>query len=560
MTEVHAAVQARTTDGPRSYRPLGAALRESGRAYGDAPFLVSSERRLSFAELDAAVDGAASGLLRLGLARGDHVGLWLGNSVDWVIWFFACARIGAAVVPVSTRYKAEEMAYVVAHAECKALIVSEPRWGIDFYAILAELAPEIAEQRAGELKLERFPALRHLLLAGTFNTGRPGARTLISVAADPAPAEELARAERDVAVDDVLLLSYTSGTTGAPKGVMLDHRVVVQATRVGLALHMEPGDSVLGHMPLYHVAGLFMALIPSLVLGAKLVILEDWDVERALRLIEQERVSVFGGIPTHFQDLAVAPTLSNFDLSSLKSAWIGGSSVTREMFERVRDHLRIPKLLSTYGMTENTISTTFNRWDDSPETIYQNKAPILADCDVIVVDPETGAELPAEHDGEIWCRGDTVMRGYYKNSDATSEAITPEGWLRTGDIGRFDQNRYLSITGRRKEMFKTGGTNAYPAEIEQHLAKLAGVAMAAVVGVPDERLGEVGYAFVQAAQGATLTEQDVIDHCRGRIANYKVPHYVRLVDEFPRTPSGKIKKFELGKLARDDLQAGAARR
>ena len=376
---------------------------------------------------------------------------------------------------------------------------------------------------------------------------------------NPAAPSLLAEAKRRVKPDDIVMISYTSGTTGAPKGVMLDHRVVAQATRVGQALHMEQGDSVLGHMPFYHVAGLFMALIPSLVLGAKLVILEDWQVEGALRTIEAERINIFGGIPTHFQDLAAAPSLSSHDLSSLKSAWIGGSSVTKEMFERIRDRLGIPKVLSTYGMTENTISTTFNRWDDPPETVYQNKAPILADCDVMIVDPETGLEQPTGQDGEIWCRGDTVMRGYYKNPAPPRETSTPVGGLRPGDIGRFDETGYLSITGRRKEMFKIGGTNAYPAEIEQHIAKLSAVAMSAVVAVPDDRLGEVGYAFVQRAAGTTLSESAVLDHCKGRIADYKVPRYVQFVDDFPRTPSGKIKKFELSEMARRDVRLRAAR-
>ena len=288
------------TGAERGYRPVGAVLRRSAAAFGTAPFLVSGERRLSFAELDAAADRAASGLLRIGIGRGDHVGLWLGNGVEWVVWFFACARLGAAIVPVSTRYKAEEMGYVVAHSGCKALIVSGPRWGIDFFQMLSAIAPELAGQEAGKLQLERFPALRHVLLAQSAEAGPAGTRTLASLETDPASPEAVAEAEREVTVDDVLMISYTSGTTGAPKGVMLDHKVVAQATRVGRALHMEQGDSVLGHMPLYHVAGLFMALFPALVLGARLVIVEDWHVGSALRTIEQERVTIFGGISDAF--------------------------------------------------------------------------------------------------------------------------------------------------------------------------------------------------------------------------------------------------------------------
>ncbi|WP_419825753.1 AMP-binding protein [Sphingomonas sp.] len=530
---------------------VGEILQARKVQFGDATFLVHGDRRLSFAEVDKTVDQAAASLLGLGIRRGDQVGLWLGNSIEWAVWFFACARIGAPVVPISTRYKAEEMAYVVAHADCRALIVNEPRWGIDFHALLLEVAPELTDQQPDALALDRFPQLRHVLLAG--EERRAGARTLAEIGAVTVSDAALAEAAERVDRSDLLLISYTSGTTGAPKGVMHSHAVVTQATRVGLALRIAPGEAVLGHMPFYHVAGLFMGLLPVMTLGAKLVILDDWTVDTALELIGRERVSVFGGIPTHFVDLVASPKLAEYDLSSLMSAWIGGSSATREQFERIRTRLGIPKLFSTYGMTENTISTTFNRWEDPLEVIYENKAPLLADCEVIIADPDTGAERATGEDGEIWCRGSTVMLGYYKNPEATREAIDPEGWLRTGDIGHFDAKGYLSITGRRKDMFKIGGTNAYPAEIEQHLSRLPDVLMSAVVGAPDDRLGEVGYAFVQRAAGSTLSERDVIAHCRGQIADYKVPRHVRFVEDFPRTPSGKIKKYELAAAARQAL-------
>ena len=530
---------------------IGEILRTRNVRFGDATFLVQGDRRLSFAEVDGSVDRAAASLLGLGIGKGDQVGLWLGNSVEWVVWFFACARIGAPVVPISTRYKAEEMAYVVAHADCCALIVSQPRWGIDFYALLLEVAPDLASQQPDALALDRFPRLRQVLLAG--EERRPGARTLEEIGAGAVSNPELAQAAARVERSDLLLISYTSGTTGAPKGVMHSHAVVTQATRVGLALRMGPDEAVMGHMPFYHVAGLFMGLLPAMTLGAKFVILDDWTVDNALELIEHERIAVFGGIPTHFVDLIASPKLAEYDLSSLTSAWIGGSSATREQFERIRSELGIPKLFSTYGMTENTISTTFNRWEDPLEVIHENKAPLLADCEVIIADPDTGVEQPTGQDGEIWCRGNTVMLGYYKNPEATREAITPEGWLRTGDIGHFDELGYLSITGRRKDMFKIGGTNAYPAEIEQHLSKLSDVLMSAVVGAPDDRLGEVGYAFVQRVAGSTLSERDVISHCRGQIADYKVPRHVQFVTDFPRTPSGKIKKYELAATAREVL-------
>jgi fatty-acyl-CoA synthase len=526
---------------------VGAALRRSARLYPDAPYILGIEPRLTFAEFDDAVDRLAGSFLRRGIGHGDHVAVWLPNGPEWVLAFFACARIGAVVVPINTRYKAEEAAYILRQSDARALLMAPELWGIDYYGMLGELAPELPRRPAGALDLAAFPALRSVLVLG--DKALPGTLPLAEAMRGPADLEPLARAEGAVAPADILLICYTSGTTGKPKGAMHSHVVLRQATKVGLALRVEPGERVLGHMPFYHVAGLFMALIPAMTLGAGLVLMPQWSAERALELIERERVTMFGGIPTHFYDLVDHPSRLRRDISSLKAAWIGGSPVMRETYERVVRELQLSKLLSTYGMTENTISTTFNRWDDPPEMICDNKAPLLADCEVKIVDPETLRELPPGQDGEIWCRGETVMVGYYKNSEATRETITPDGWLRTGDIGHFERGEYLALTGRAKEMFKVGGTNAYPVEIEQHLAKHPGIRMSVVVGVPDARLGEVGYAFVEARDGAALTAANVIAHCKGRIADYKVPRHVEFVAEFPRTSTGKIRRSELAQAA-----------
>jgi fatty-acyl-CoA synthase len=498
------------------------------------------------------VDRLAAGLLRLGVRKGDHVAVWLPNSPEWVLSFFACARIGAPLIPVNTRYKADEVAYILAQSDARALLMTPQMWGTDYYGMLVGLAPELLGQAPGAASLAAFPALRHVIVAQS-DAAPPGTTTLDSVVAGAGDLDGLAAAEAGVSPDDLLLICYTSGTTGKPKGAMHNHKVLKQATRVGLALHVEAGDVVLAHMPFYHVAGLYMGLVPAMTLGASLVLMPHWDAGRALELIERERVSMFGGISTHFYDLLNHPTLAERDVGSIKSAWIGGGAVARETFMRIVEGLGIAHLLSSYGMTENTISTTFNLWDDPPEICAENKAPVLADCEVRIVDPETFADRAAGEDGEIWCRGETVMMGYYKNAQATAETITADGWLRTGDIGRFDARGYLSITGRIKEMFKVGGTNAYPAEIEAHLARLPGVKLAVVVGAPDRRLGEVGHAFIERDPGSGLTEQDVIDHCKGRIADYKVPRRVTFVGELPRTTTGKIQRVALAQRARDSI-------
>jgi fatty-acyl-CoA synthase len=533
---------------------LGRAIRRSAERFGAQPFLLDMGRATSFAEFDRQVDRLAGGLLRLGVRRGDHVAVWLTNSPEWVLAFSAIGRIGAVLVPVNTRYKAEEVAYILSQSDARALIMLPRMWGTDYVDMLNGLAPDLAGQQPGALALRAFPMLRAVVVDG--DEAPSGALALSALLSAEPDEAALAAAIAAVTPDDRLLICYTSGTTGRPKGAMHSHRVLKQATKVGLAMRVEPGDRVLGHMPFYHVAGLFMALVPALTLGAGLVLTPHWEAGAALELIERERVTMFGGIPTHFYDLMGHPSLPERDISSLKAAWIGGSPVMRETFLQIMEKLGLEKILSSYGMTENTISTTFNRWDDPIELCCQNKAPILADGEVKIVDPDTLEALPAGRDGEIWCRGETVMLGYYRNPEATRETITEDGWLRTGDIGRFDDEGNLSITGRIKEMFKIGGTNAYPAEIEQHLAKLPEVKMSVVVGAPDERLGEVGFAWIQLQPGASLTAEAVIGHCKGRIADYKAPRHVRFLDEFPLTSTGKIQRMALAERARRELADG----
>jgi len=528
---------------------LGQALRRSARQYPDNILFKGEGRPVRFADFDLAADRLAAGLLGLGLSRGDHLALWLANSCEWALAFCACARIGVVVVPINTRYTAPEAAYILRQSDARALVMTRRLWGKDFARLLAEMLPD---------GLRSAPALRHLVWVG--GEGEPAGIVFEDLAATAVDRAALEAAEAKVLPRDPLLICYTSGTTGKPKGAMHDHRVIKQATRVGLAMRLEPGGSVLGHMPLYHVAGLYMALVPAITLGGSFVNMQQWDAARALELMERERVTCFGGIPTHFVDLVNEPSLAGRRLSSLRAAWIGGSPVMQATYERFRSALGLPHLLSTYGMTENTISTTFNRLEDPVEDCAANRAPVLCESEVLVVDPASGAPLAAGEVGEVWCRGETVMMGYYRDPEATREAITPQGWLRTGDLGRFDARGFLSITGRLKEMYKSGGTNVYPAEVEQHLSRHPAVKLAAVVGVPDERLSEVGFAFVEVNPGGTFDAAELRAHCKGVLADYKVPRHLAVVAELPRTSTGKIQRSSLQELAREHLaRAGTIR-
>jgi len=534
---------------------VGAALRRSAQRFGALEFIKCNDQVSTFSEIDAEVDRLAASFLGLGLSRGDHVAVWLTNSREWAITFLACARIGAVVVPINTRYTASEAGYILSQSDSRALVMTRRMWGNDYWAMLCEAAPSIARCESAELSVDELPRLSRLIAVGADAPAcaLPFDALCALNATQDAGARMLADAERLVTPDDPLIIVYTSGTTGKPKGAMHNHHVIRQATRVGLRLGLEAGGRALGHLPLYHVAGLYMSFVPALTLGGCYVAMPQWDTAVAIELLDRERISCFGGIPTHFVDLANHPAMKGMRLPALKRAWIGGAPVMQSTFGQFIEALGLEQLMSTYGMTENTISTTFNLPDDPIEVCCMNLAPILGPSEVRIVDPGTGAVLGPGEVGEVQCHGETVMMGYYRNPEATSETITPEGWLRTGDLGMLDERGYLSITGRLKEMFKTGGSNVYPVEIEQHLARHPAVRIAAVVGIPDERLGEVGFAFVELLDGARFTLDDLRAHCRGALADYKVPRFVCPVPALPRTSTAKIQRSALPALARAEI-------
>ncbi|MBC7138943.1 MAG: AMP-binding protein [Defluviimonas sp.] len=534
---------------------LGDLLRRTASAMPDADFLVTENDRITFSRFDDEVDRVADGLLAAGFGKGDHVALWVTNSPDWVRMLFAAARIGMVVIPINTRFKSGELEYILRQSDARALLMMDTCWGIDYPGLLSAVIPDLASQQPGHIRSDALPELRAIFSWG--DSTPPAAISMNSLLQRPADAERVRAAAEAVRTEDPVLICYTSGTTGRPKGAMHSHAVIRQSMNVARAMGMQTGDAVLAHMPLYHVAGLFMGVLPAVIHGMSLIVMRDWNADRALDLMEAEKIAHFGGIPTHFLDCFDAQDKRPRDLGSVRAAWIGGAAVSPEVVRRARKVFATPHILASYGMTETMISTTFTRYDDPPEIAEENTGKLSGDYEARIVDPATGATLGAGEIGELQLRGYIVMKGYYKNPEATREAMTPDGWFRTGDLGTFDERGYLRITGRIKEMFIVGGSNTYPAEIEAHLETHPAIRQALVVGVPHERLGQVGYAFIRRAEDAgPLDEQAVIDHCRGAIADYKVPRYVRFVDAFPMTESGKIQRHVLVSQAEADV-AGA---
>ena len=530
---------------------IGEALHRTALQFPERIALVGMDQRMRFADLDRLSDEVALGLQSLGVGRGDQVALWMTNCPDWVVCWMACARLGAVLVPVNTRFKPEEVAYILRQSDARVLIAMDRFWQIDYLAMIQDLVPELAASEPGHLSSTALPQLRAVVLwAGVQAAGTTNLEALRALGASALAAGM--RLPPAQAADPVIIV-YTSGTTGHPKGAVHSHIVMKNAANVARVMHIEPGDVFLGHMPLYHVAGAFTACIPTIMLGCTLVTMPQWSADEALAVIERERVTIFGGIPTHFIDCLDAIRRRPRDVSSLKSAWIGGAPVTPDVALAARTELGLKSLQAVYGMTETTAATVFSDYDGPLEILCENKGRPIGDFEVAVCDPASGQALASGETGEVRVRGHLVMQGYYRNPQASAEAITPEGWFRTGDLGVFDAAGFLKITGRLKEMFIVGGSNAYPAEIERLLQAVPQIRQAVVVGVPDRRLGEVGFAYVQLHEGCELTPAALEQVCRAAMADYKVPRHVRFVDEFPLTSTGKIQRFVLQQQARRQL-------
>lgn len=524
-----AAIPARITD----------LLDATAARHADDLAIVSGERRYTWAEVKEGSELAARALLAREIGPGDHVALWLPNRPEWLILWLAAMRIGATAVPVNTKYKPHEAAYVLAKSDARIVFMEREFIGIDYPAMLHEICPgRVSGRHSPEL-----PELRDAVVIG----GHPGELSMQDFleGAAAVPPGRLEQVHAGVPADTEVIIVFTSGTTGYPKGVVHTHAAVQMVTTVARWLELGPDDRILGHMPLFHVAGVFSSFMLALASGGALVQMERWDVGHALELIERERISVLSGVPTHFVDLLASPELPRTDVSSLRTGWLGGAHIPTEVFRGAREVLGMDGLVPVYGMTECTSSTTLGRPSDPLDSLVRGRGVPLGGYEVAVVDPETRTPLPIGSEGEIAVRGYLVMKGYYKEPEATAAVLDSRGWFYTGDLGRFDEDGYLTITGRRSAMLIVGGNNVHPADVERVLAQHPGVKSVCVVPRPDPRLGEVPIVFVEMDDGAAATEEELLAFARQRLASFKVPRRVVFVAEWPVTSTGKINTSEL---------------
>ncbi len=497
----------------------------------------------------------AKGLLKLGIRKGDNISIWAYNVPEWVILQFASAKIGAILVTVNTSYKSVELEYILDQSDTQALFVVKSFKDTDYVATLNEVVPELAEVAAGQLNSPKLPFLKSVVFigeetpAGMFNFGR------MLEMGNQASDAELAAVEASLDCHDTINMQYTSGTTGFPKGVMLTHyNLINNGFNIGECMKFTDQDRLCIPVPFFHCFGSVLAVMASVSHGTTMVPVEIFDPLKVLQTIEAEKCTAVHGVPTMFIAELEHPEFSKYNLSSLRTGIMAGSVCPIEVMKRVVKDMHITEITSVYGQTESSPGITQTRTEDSIELRVATVGRALPGAEVKIIDIESGATLPPGKQGELCARGYMVMKGYYKMPEETAKVIDADGWLHTGDLAIMDENGYCKITGRIKQMITRGGENIYPKEIEEFLYTNPRISDVQIYGVPDRKFGEQVMASIILKKGMAISEDEVRDFCRGKIANYKIPTYVKFVDSFPMTASGKIQKFKMRDMAIKELQ------
>ncbi len=556
----------------KSKTTIGDLLDRQAERFGDNDALVHVDWgvRYSYEAFRAECDQVARGLLALGINKGDHVCLWATNYPEWVVAQFATAKIGAVMVTVNPAYRTHELEYVLKQSDASAIILIGNFRSSDYVGMLNEVVPELVTSAPGQLRSDKLPHLRNVIFippyaAASEDISRecpPGMWPWDDVRerGEEISASALAQRQATCDPDDVINIQYTSGTTGNPKGVMLSHHnIISNMVYTGQGLHLTEQDRLCIPVPLYHCFGCCAGSLLCSINGATMVFPSEYfDPLKTLQAVEKERCTVIHGVPTMFIAELGHPEFEKFDLSTLRTGIMAGSPCPIEVMRQVIDRMGVSEITIGYGQTEAAPIITLTRSDDTIEKRVTTVGPVIPEVEVKIIDPETGQEVASGEQGELYSRSLMNMKGYYKMPEATAAAIDPEGWLHTGDLATVDEEGYYKITGRLKDMIIRGGENVYPREIEEFLYTNPKVSDVQVIGVPDQRVGEEVMAWLMLKPGETATEEEVREFCRGKIAHYKVPRYVKFVSEFPMTVTGKIQKFVMRDMAIEELQLQAA--
>lgn len=513
----------------------------------DALVYVDRDFRQTWAEFGQEVDRLACGLMALGVQKGEKVAIWATNVPHWLTFMFATAKIGAILITVNTHYRSAELEYLMKQSEAEYLVLTEGTRNNNFLEdALYKLVPELKVQARGSLKSETLPKLKKVFYLGPekrrglYNTPEIMALARLTAASD------YLRRQQSLHPDEVVNMQYTSGTTGFPKGVMLTHNNIgTNGYWIGHHQNLSQRDRVCLPVPLFHCFGCVLGVMACVNHASTMVLLDSFQPLLVMTSVQQEKCTALYGVPTMFINVLEHDRFEEFDFSSLRTGIMAGSPCPVKTMNDVINRMNAREITICYGLTEGSPVMTQTRQNDDVRKRAETVGRPMPGIEVRVVDPETGRNLPSGQVGEVVCRGYNVMKGYYNQPEATKEAIDQEGWLHSGDLGLFDSDGYLTITGRWKDMIIRGGENIYPKEIEEYIYQMDGVSDVQVVGVPSKIVGEEVVAFVIPLPEARLVPNEIRAALKKRVSRYKVPRYVVIVDSYPLTASGKVQKYKL---------------
>lgn len=531
---------------------IGQLLENIAAEYPDNDALVYTDRDLcySYQEFNALCRRVARGLMALGLKKGDHIAVWATNVPEWVLLQFATGKMGAVLVTVNTEYKLFELEYLLQQSDSNSLFMVGGTKRSNYLEIIHQLCPELKESQPGQLNSECLPLLKNVVFLGSErHPGMFNWQDVLSMA-DQVSEEELDARMASLNPDDVINMQYTSGTTGFPKGVMLTHtNLIGNAQSVAKCMKFTSADRLCIPVPFFHCFGCVLGTLTCVVSGATMVPVETFNPHRVLQTVERARCTAVHGVPTMFiVELECLDEIA-YDISSLRTGIMAGAPCPIEVMKAVIERMNMKEIVITYGQTEAAPGITMTRTDDPIDLRVNTVGRALPNVQMKLLDPSTGQPVPPGVTGEICAKGYNIMKGYYKNPEATAQAIDQEGWLHTGDLGVVDENGYLKITGRLKEMIIRGGENIYPREIEEFLYTHPKVKEVQVIGVPSVKYGEEVLAFIKLKEGANCTKDEIKEFCQNQISAYKIPQYVLFVENYPITASGKVQKYKLRKQA-----------
>jgi len=534
---------------------IGELLDKVAETYPDQPAIryTTQDYARSYREFLRDIDEVAAAILAIGVRKGDHVAVWATNHPQWILTFFAAARIGAILVTVNTSYKIHEAEYLLRQSDAQILVMMDSYKDSDYVAIIHEICPELSASEPGRLRSKRLPVLQTII---NFTSDQPGCYTWGNFLAQgrSVPASQVTAAGRDLHPDEVINMQYTSGTTGFPKGVMLTHyNILNNGKSIGDCMNFSTADRLLIPVPFFHCFGMVLAIMAAVTHGTTMIPLEYFQAGQALDAITREKCTAMHGVPTMFIAVLDHPDFAKADFSHMRTGIMAGSPCPIKVMQDVVEKMNAREITIVFGQTESSPGCTQSRADDPIEVKVGTVGRALPGVECRIVDPATNQELPNGQPGEFVARGYNIMKGYYKMPEATAAAIDSDGWLHTGDLAiRDDQGNYR-ITGRIKDMIIRGGENIYPKEIEDFLYTHPDVQDVQVVGVPDKVYGEAVLAVIIRRGGSTAGEQELQDYVRSHMAKHKTPKYIRFVDSFPMTGSGKIQKYKIREWAIGEL-------